>query len=115
MSDRSLRGMRLGAQSMETESGVEPAPRQRVEYRCEDGERVFVTFAVEADVPPTWVSKTGKEALLVNGEKPGNSTDKPVRTHWDMLLERRTLDELEQILDDRLRILRERRGERRSA
>jgi len=25
MSDRSLRGMRLGAQSMETESGVEPA------------------------------------------------------------------------------------------
>ncbi|HAP88994.1 MAG TPA: hypothetical protein DCR15_04125, partial [Arthrobacter bacterium] len=42
MSDRSLRGMRLGAQSMETESGVEPAPRQRVEYRCEDGEQVFV-------------------------------------------------------------------------
>ena len=33
MSDRSLRGMRLGSQSMETESNVQPAPRQRVEYR----------------------------------------------------------------------------------
>ena len=115
MSDRSLRGMRLGAQSMETESGVEPAPRQRVEYRCEDGERVFVTFAAEADVPPVWISKTGKEALLVDGEKPDNSNDKPVRTHWDMLLERRSIEELEQILQDRLTILRERRGERTSA
>ncbi|MDN3480512.1 RNA polymerase-binding protein RbpA [Arthrobacter sp. APC 3897] len=115
MSDRSLRGMRLGAQSMETESGVEPAPRQRVEYRCEDGERVFVTFAAEADVPPVWVSKTGKEALLVDGEKPDNSNDKPVRTHWDMLLERRSIEELETILQDRLNILRERRGERTTA
>lgn len=115
MSDRSLRGMRLGAQSMETESGVEPAPRQRIEYRCEDGERVFVTFAAEAEIPPVWVSKTGKEALLVDGERPDNSNDKPVRTHWDMLLERRTMEELEQILQDRLNNLRERRGERRSA
>ena len=115
MSDRSLRGMRLGAQSMETESGVEPAPRQRVEYRCADGEQVFVTFSSEAEIPPVWVSKTGKEALLVDGERPVNLTEKAVRTHWDMLLERRSLPELEQILEDRLTILRERRGERRSA
>ena len=106
MSDRSLRGMRLGAQSMETESGVEPAPRQRVEYRCEDGERVFVTFAAEAEIPPVWVSKTGKEALLVDGERPDTSGDKPVRTHWDMLLERRSEKELEDILKERLELLR---------
>lgn len=113
MSDRSLRGMRLGAQSMETEAGVEPAPRQRVEYRCEDGEQIFVTFAAEAEIPPLWVSKTGKEAVLVDGQKPIDpSTDKPLRTHWDMLLERRTVPELEQILADRLKILRTRRGER---
>ncbi|MET1035253.1 MAG: RNA polymerase-binding protein RbpA [Arthrobacter sp.] len=115
MSDRSLRGMRLGAQSMETEAGVEPAPRQRVEYRCEDGEQVFVTFSSEADIPPTWVSKTGKEALLVNGEKPVDSNEKPVRTHWDMLLERRSVDELEQILQDRLDKLRAARGEKVSS
>ncbi len=51
MSDRSLRGMRLGSQSMETESNVQPAPRQRVEYRTADGDRVFVTFAAEAESP----------------------------------------------------------------
>ena len=112
MSDRSLRGMRLGAQSMETEAGVEPAPRQRVEYRCEDGEQVFVIFSSEAEIPATWVSKTGKEAMLVNGEKPVDSNEKPVRTHWDMLLERRSVEELEQILKDRLDKLRVARGEK---
>ncbi|GAA3694433.1 RNA polymerase-binding protein RbpA [Zhihengliuella alba] len=111
MSDRSLRGMRLGAQSMESESGVEPAPRQRVEYRTEDGEQVFVTFAAEAEIPATWVSKSGKEALLVNGERPDESNEKPVRTHWDMLLERRSTEELEEILQDRLEKLRTARGE----
>lgn len=112
MSDRSLRGMRLGAQSMESEAGVEPAPRQRVEYRCEDGEQVFVTFSSEAEIPPVWTSKTGKEAYLVDGERPSEGTEKAVRTHWDMLLERRSIPELEQILHDRLALLRERRGER---
>ena len=102
MSDRSLRGMRLGAQSMETESGVEPAPRQRVEYRCEDGEQVFVTFSSEAEIPPVWVSKTGKEASWSTEKGPWTSNEKPVRTHWDMLLERRCVEELEQILEDRL-------------
>jgi hypothetical protein len=111
MSDRSLRGMRLGAQSMETEAGVEPAPRQRVEYRCEDGEQVFVTFSSEAEIPPVWTSKTGKEAFLVDGERPVDTAEKAVRTHWDMLLERRSIPELEQILSDRLELLRSRRGQ----
>jgi hypothetical protein len=115
MSDRSLRGMRLGAQSMESEAGVEPAPRQRVEYRTEDGEQVFVVFATEADIPATWTSKTGKEALLVNGEKPDTSDAKPVRTHWDMLLERRSIEELEETLEGQLNKLRERRGEKTSS
>ncbi|MEU6855832.1 RNA polymerase-binding protein RbpA [Rothia kristinae] len=108
MSDRSLRGMRLGSQSMETEAGVEPAPRQRVEYRTEDGERVFVIFAAEAEIPPTWTAKSGKVAVLVDGSKPDVSHEKPVRTHWDMLLERRSMEELEQTLQQRLESYRER-------
>ncbi|MDY3049353.1 MAG: RNA polymerase-binding protein RbpA [Rothia sp. (in: high G+C Gram-positive bacteria)] len=109
MSDRSLRGMRLGSQSMETESGVEPAPRQRVEYRTEDGERVFVTFSQEAEIPASWTAKSGKEAFLVTGDgKIEDNSDKPVRTHWDMLLERRSIEELEKTLQDRLEIYRER-------
>lgn len=112
MSDRSLRGMRLGSQSMETEAGVEPAPRQRVEYRTADGEKVTVTFAAEAEIPPVWVSKTGKEAIIVNGEKPVNPNEKHQRTHWDMLLERRSVEELEETLKGQLNKLRERRGEK---
>lgn len=109
MSDRSLRGMRLGSQSMETEAGVEPAPRQRVEYRTVDGESVFVMFAAEAEIPASWTTKSGKAAQLVNGE--GHETDsneKPVRTHWDMLLERRSVEELEETLRQRLEFYRER-------
>ena len=111
MSDRSLRGMRLGAQSLESEAGVEPAARQRVEYRCEDGEQVFVIFAAEAEIPATWTSKTGKEAFLVDGDKPEEDGGKPVRTHWDMLLERRSMEELEETLQIQLGKLRASRGE----
>lgn len=55
--------------------------------------------------------KTGKEARLVNGEQHVEDNSKPVRTHWDMLLERRSIEELEESLKQRLNALRERRGE----
>ena len=107
MSDRSLRGMRLGSQSMETESNVQPAPRQRVEYRTADGDRVFVTFAAEAEIPPVWTAKSGKEAYLVNGASTADAEEeKPARTHWDMLMERRSIEELEKTLEDRLEYYR---------
>ena len=108
MSDRSLRGMRLGSQSMESEQGVQPAPRQRVEYRTDDGEQVFVTFAAEAEIPATWTAKSGKEALLMDGSKPDTSNEKPVRTRWDMLLERRSMEELEETLQKRIDYYRKR-------
>lgn len=99
--------MRLGSQSMETESGVEPAPRQRVEYRTADGESVSVMFAAEAEIPPVWTTKIGQEAILVNGEKPENPNEKHQRSHWDMLLERRSVDELEETLAQRLEFYKE--------
>lgn len=34
---------------------------------------------------------------------------KPPRTHWDMLLERRSKDELEELLKERLDLLKTRR------
>ena len=42
--------------------------------------------------------------------KPEQKKVKPPRTHWDMLLERRTLEELEEILNERLTEVRTRRG-----
>ena len=39
-----------------------------------------------------------------------HSEDKIPRTHWDMLLERRSRAELEELLEERLAFIRARRG-----
>ncbi len=116
MADRSLRGMRLGSQSMQSEEGVEFSPRKKVTYRTEDGSTFEVVFAAEADVPETWDSpRTGQEGRLVDEAGELVETEqveaKPARTHWDMLLERRTRAELEELLEERLQFLRARRGQ----
>ena len=116
MADRSLRGMRLGSQSLQSEVGVEFSPRKKSVYRTEDGTSFEVTFAAEAEVPETWESpRSGLEGRLV-GEDGGLVQSvvvevKPTRTHWDMLLERRTRPELEELLQERLELLRARRGQ----
>jgi hypothetical protein len=47
----------------------------------------------------------------VDGVEPEQKKTKPPRTHWDMLLERRSIAELEELLSERLELLRERRAE----
>ena len=115
MADRTLRGMRLGAQSLQSEEGVEFAQRQRARYRSEDGVVFDVIFSADAELPDTWESpKSGLEGTLLSPD--GAPIDREIgelkaaRTHWDMLLERRTRDELEELLQDRLQLLRARRG-----
>ena len=44
--------------------------------------------------------------LSVDGIQPEAKNEKPARTHWDMLLERRSIPELEDILTERLELLR---------
>ncbi len=107
MAERSLRGARIGAQSFEDERGVEMAPRQSVVYVCPDGHRFAVTMADEAEVPDEWEDpKTGKLGRRLDSGEPPEKVGKPVRTHWDMLLERRSLPELEDLLTERLELLR---------
>ncbi|MCU0265287.1 MAG: RNA polymerase-binding protein RbpA [Actinomycetia bacterium] len=102
-----LRGTRLGAVSYETDEGVELAPRQPVVYDCPHGHEVTVPFAAEADVPATWECRTcGAIALRRDGELPEAKAGRRPRTHWDMLLERRTVDDLEELLTERLTLLR---------
>ena len=107
MAERALRGARLGAQSFEDERGVEMAPRQEIEYICPDGHTFTITMADEAEVPDEWEDpKPGQLGRRVDGGEPVKKDDKPVRTHWDMLLERRSESELEEILTERLEPLR---------
>lgn len=107
MAERTLRGARLGGQSFEDERGIEFAARQQAAYRCSQGHDFEITMAMEADVPATWeCPRCGAEALSTQGIEPEVKVEKPARTHWDMLLERRSIDELEDILTERLELLR---------
>ncbi|GAB2509116.1 RNA polymerase-binding protein RbpA [Microbacterium petrolearium] len=116
MADRSLRGIRLGAQSLQSEEGVVFMERAQHTYTCSQcGRDTVLTFAADAEAPTTWECRTcGGEALLqtdTGQAEVDHSGDKAPRTHWDMLLERRSIPELEEILAERLAYVRARRGE----
>ncbi len=103
-----LRGTRMGAVSYENEGGVEFAPRQLISFDCEHGHSFAVPFSVEADLPFTWECRVcGSVAHRRNAtEDEAAKAGRKIRTPWDMLLERRTLDDLEILLDERLTLLR---------
>ena len=115
MADRSLRGIRLGAQSLQSEEGVVFMERRETTYTCDAcGHVTNLMFAADAEPPQTWECRScGAEAVLQVDGKPvalEESDEKAARTHWDMLLERRTRAELEELLEERLAFLRARRG-----
>jgi hypothetical protein len=100
-----LRGTRLGSTSLENDRDVEFAPRMTVTYNCPDGHVIRMPFAVEAEVPLEWECACGEMALLADADRPEPKPVKPVRTHWDMLLERRSIADLEELLEERLALL----------
>lgn len=107
MAERSLRGTRLGATSYENDEGVEPAARLDVTYDCTQGHSFTMPFSVEADVPARWECRVcGGVAIGRDVPLPEEKAIKPTRTHWDMLLERRSIPELEELLEERLVLLR---------
>lgn len=111
MADRVLRGSRMGAVSYETDRDHDLAPRRMVKYQTEDGEIFEVPFADDAEIPQDWLCKNGQMGTLVEGEGIESKPAKPPRTHWDMLLERRSLEELDELLEERIELLRKRRRE----
>lgn len=119
MADRSLRGMRLGSQSLQSEDGVVFSERTEQHYRCPVcSKEMILMFAAEAEPPETWTCRfCGADSVLLVDSKPVDVTHddgKQARTHWDMLLERRSREELEELLEERLTYLRERRGQARA-
>ena len=110
MAERALRGTRLGATSYENDRNTDLAPRQEVMYDCPKGHRFTVILAAEAEVPMTWECRScGATALMVDGEMPQSKKGKPPRTHWDMLMERRSIEDLEEVLAERLAVIRAQR------
>ena len=109
MADRVLRGSRMGAVSYETDRDHDLAPRQLVKYKTADGEIYEVPFADDAEIPEEWMCKNGKLGILMEGDGVESKPVKPPRTHWDMLRERRSIEELDVLLEERIEALRKRR------
>ena len=116
MAERTLRGARIGSTSLQGEAGVELSPRRAVEYLTDKGTRFTVMFDADAEPPADWVDqRTGEIGFL--DDEAGRAARSEIeekeasqRTHWDMLIERRSREELEELLEERLQLLRERRG-----
>lgn len=116
MADRTLRGTRIGATSLQGEVGVELSPRRSVEYVTDKGTRFTVLFDADAEPPADWVDQKSGELGFLDDEA-GRAAraefeekESSQRTPWDMLIERRTREELEELLEERLQLLRQRRG-----
>ena len=105
MSDRVLRGSRLGAVSYENDRNTDLAPRQATMYDCPNGHHFGVPFAADAEIPATWECRLcGKSALRSGGDPnpaPAKKV-KPARTHMDMIRERRSTADLEEVLKEQL-------------
>src|SRR6202012_298609 len=76
-----------------------------------NGEEFEVPFADDAEIPGTWACRNGMEGTLIEGGDPAEPKKvKVTRTPWDMLRERRSIEELEELLKERLEIIKSRRG-----
>lgn len=109
----SMRGMRLGSQSLESDRGVVFEPRVAAEFVCSNNHKISLFFSQEAVLPEIWdcTSCSMPAVRLVNGapmQVTAIVADEK-RSHYDMVLERRTRAELEELLDEKLAQIRERR------
>ena len=111
MAERALRGTRLGATSYENDRNTDLAPRQEVAFDCPKGHRFTVPFSAEAELPANWECRVcGAIAFTATGDLPSPKKAKAPRSHWDMLMERRTVEDLEAVLAERLEVVKERRA-----
>ncbi len=107
MADKALRGHGLGSKSLADSSGVELAARRDLEFVCPNDHHFTRTFAEEAELPTEWeCPRCGRMASRADGVQAEAKETKPQRTHWDMLRERRSIPELEEILAERLEEIR---------
>nr|KGA07532.1 MAG: hypothetical protein GM42_1430 [actinobacterium acMicro-1] len=118
MRSQSLRGSSLNSRSLASDEGIVFSERKQVLYLCGAcATTTTMTFAADAENPDSWTcASCGEVATLAEPGAAGRlataaEDDKVPRTPFDMLLERRSREELEVILQERLQYLRARRGQ----
>lgn len=114
MSQQAIRGTSLGSFSLESDRNIEYSERIFAKFECANSHSFEIPFAIDAELPAFWDCKlcSSPAYRTVDGvpveqiEKLGESS----RTHLQMVLERRTREELEDLLAERLEEMRERRA-----
>lgn len=106
MSEPSLRGMRIGSAPSLIERASDLVPRIAYFYTCPAGHEFTIPMATEAEPPAVWDCRCGAVGLRRGEQPPPARAVRTSRSHWDILLERRSLAELETLLDERLTALR---------
>lgn len=102
----SMRGSRLGSTSYEVDKGLS-APRQLTTYVCPAGHQTTLPFAAEADeIPDSWTCECGLIGTRWGRKTALQAPGKVIRSHYDMLLERRSVKDLEMLLKERLELIR---------
>lgn len=82
------------------------APRRVEMFECPAGHEFDVQFAHDAELPDTWECRRHSRESQRLAARPQPKRVKPPRTHWEMLIERRSISELEDLLDEALEKLR---------
>jgi hypothetical protein len=78
-----------------------------VRYTCPSGHEFEVPLVDGVEVPTRWECRRhGTESDVIDDVSSQQREQvKPPRTHWDMVLERRSIPELEALLQERLATL----------
>ncbi len=107
MRSGTLKASNLGSKSFEGEEGVTLSPRQMLNFECSAHHHFSIVFSDEAKLPTSWDCPTcWAPAVRTDGVVAEPEDVKPVRTHWDMLRERRSVAELEELLAERLALIK---------
>ena len=107
MRSRTMNATGLGTKSHENDRDVTLSPRLQLHFDCPAHHHFSLTLSDEANLPSSWECPTcWAPALRSDGVRAAEEPRKLVRSHWDMLRERRSLDELEDLLAERLALLK---------
>jgi len=107
MRSGTLKATGLGSKSFEGDQDVTLSPRSEIGFDCPAHHHFSIVFSDEAQLPTAWdCPRCGASALRADGVRGEAKDVKPTRTHWDMLRERRSVPELEEILSERLALLK---------
>ena len=107
MHSRISKATALGSKSLVSDRNVVLSPRRQLDFDCPAHHHFSIVFSVEAQLPTSWECPTcWLTAVRSDGVQAEAEHVAPTRTHWDMLRERRSVAELEEILSERLALLK---------